>query len=68
MSVKNNGFNKGSIPVNNFSRPLSTVFTPHISDDLVLYWTNNSGAENPIPVQLSNTEFLTNVELEQLLK
>lgn len=29
------------------------TFTPHISDDLMLSWTNNGGLENPAPVDLS---------------
>lgn len=28
------------------------VFTPHVSDDYVLSWTNNGGLENPAPVDL----------------
>ena len=28
-------------------------YTPHISDDNVLSWTNNGGLTNPFPVQLS---------------
>lgn len=29
------------------------VFTPHISDDLILSWTNNGGLDNPAPVDLN---------------
>ena len=29
------------------------TFTPHISDDLILSWTNNGGLENPEPVDLN---------------
>ena len=29
------------------------VFTPHISEDLILSWTNNGGLENPEPVDLN---------------
>ena len=29
------------------------VFTPHISEDLILSWTNNGGLDNPEPVDLN---------------
>lgn len=29
------------------------TFTPHISDDLILSWTNDKGLENPEPVDIS---------------
>ena len=29
------------------------TFIPHISDDLILYWTNNGGLDNPKPVDLN---------------
>ena len=29
------------------------TFTPHVSDDLILSWTNDGGLENPAPVDIS---------------
>lgn len=29
------------------------IFTPHVSDDLILSWTNNKGLDNPDPVDIS---------------